>query len=164
MSRSVTDESKKLWATLSFSCLLGWALNLAVLYQIPIWACRLNNVIGYTCGGDVNLAWGMGVAAIAMILTSLTWFGLHAIAIGKPPRVRGLTFLLAVMVACLPYLHVVWIIGVRIGHPTTELFHPDFDRSTALLRLRDAKIALAVQMLIWPVLPLIASLRLPARN
>lgn len=164
MSRSVTDESKKLWATLSFSCLLGWALNLAVLYQIPIWSCRLNNVIGYTCGGDVNLAWGMGVAAIAMILTSLTWFGLHAIAIGKPHGVRALTIIFAVMVACLPYLYVVWIIGVRIDHPTTVAVHPDFGRPGSMLVLREAKMALAVQMLVWPLLPLVRALTLSRRS
>lgn len=164
MSRSVTGERKKLWAALSFSCFLGWALNLAVLYQIPSWACRLNNVIGYTCGGDANLAWGMGVAAVAMILTSLTWFGLHAVAIGKPPRVRGLTFVVAVMVACLPYLYVVEIIGARIDHRTTVAAYPDFDLPAAMLVLREAKIALSLQMLAWPLLPLIRALTLSRRS
>ncbi len=166
MFKSSTGEQKKLWATLGLSFLLGCVLNLTVLSQIDIWACRLNEVIGYTCAGDVNLAWGIFFSAVTMGLTSLVWIGLHAIAIhfGRSAWLVVATFALAIMVASLSYLYVVSIIGYRIDIPATERAFPDFDRPAAILVLRGAQIALAVQMLIWPVLPLVRALTLSNRS
>lgn len=144
--------------------LLAAVISLGVWWQVPFWEQRVSTSIGYAPGGDVGLAMGMAVLGLLLSLALTVWTCL--IHIGQ--RLRGLaatlTFSAAYATAILPFFFATSLIGDRVDHPSTERFYPYFDVHAVNVLHLQGVMALGFQMLIWPALPILATLRQDRHN